>query len=64
MPPPWPPRPYQFGARLLQFRLKPRLVSMKGGMPVSQGFQFIEHDGHAARHADLVGPGVPEQRRF
>jgi hypothetical protein len=37
---------------------------MKGGMPVSQGFQFIEHDGHAARHADLVGPGVPEQRRF
>ena len=63
-PPPWPPRPCQFSARLLQFRLKPRLVGMKGGVAVSQGFQFIEHGCHVARHANLIGPGVPEQRRF
>jgi hypothetical protein len=30
--PPWPPRPCQFGARLVQLRLKPRLVGMKFGM--------------------------------
>jgi hypothetical protein len=37
---------------------------MKGGVAVSQGLQLIEHDGHIPRHADLIGPGVPEQRRF
>jgi hypothetical protein len=31
---------------------------MKGGVFVRQGFQFIEHDGHVARHADLVGLGM------
>jgi hypothetical protein len=28
---------------LFQLRLKPRLVGMKGGVFVRQGFQFIEH---------------------
>jgi hypothetical protein len=62
--PPWPPRPCQFSARLFQLRLETRLVGMEGSMFVRRGFQFIEHDGHVARHADLIGPGVPEQRRF
>jgi hypothetical protein len=56
--PPWPLRPCQFGARLVQFRLKSRLVGMKGSMFVRQGFQFIEHDGHVARHADLIALGM------
>jgi hypothetical protein len=43
------PRPCQSGACLVQFRLKPRLVGMKGGVAVSQGFQFIEHHGHIPR---------------
>jgi hypothetical protein len=31
---------------------------MKGSMFVRQDLQFIEHDGHVARHADLIGLGV------
>jgi hypothetical protein len=45
--PPWSPR-------LVQFRLKPRLVGVKDSMPISQRLQFIEHHGHVARHADLI----------
>src|SRR3954468_22179470 len=32
-PPPWSPRPRQFGARLVQLRLKPRLVGIKKRAP-------------------------------
>ena len=54
--PPWSPCPCQFSVRLVQFRLKPRLVGMKGGVAAGRGFQFIEHDRDIPRHADLIGP--------
>jgi hypothetical protein len=28
------------------------------GVLVSHGPQLVEHDGHVARHADLIGLGV------
>jgi hypothetical protein len=62
--PPRSPRPYQFGARLTQFRLKPRPVGVQFGVAVSHGLHFREHGGHITGHANLIGPGVPEQRRF
>jgi hypothetical protein len=34
-------------------------MSVQLGMMVSQGFQFIEHDGYVPRHADLIGLGLP-----
>src|SRR4051812_28288783 len=51
-------RSYQSGALPFQVRFQPRPVSMKGGMAVGQGSQFVEHHGDIARHADLVGLGV------
>jgi hypothetical protein len=48
----------------VQFRLKPRPIGVQLGMTVGHGLQFREHDGHITGHANLIGPGVPEQRRF
>jgi hypothetical protein len=59
---PWPPRLLQFGARLVQFRLEPRSIGMQFGVTISQRLQFIEHDGHVARHADLIRLGVVSLR--
>jgi hypothetical protein len=57
-PPPRLPRPCQFGPLSLQLRLKPRQINVQLCVFVRQGFQFIEHDGYVARHADLIGLGV------
>jgi hypothetical protein len=55
-----PPAP----AHLVQFRLKPRPIGVQLGMTVGHGLHFREHGGHITGHANLIGPGVPEQRRF
>jgi hypothetical protein len=48
-PPPWSPRPCQFGALPFQLCLKPRPVSV----------HLVEHGGDIPRHADLISPVIP-----
>jgi hypothetical protein len=48
-PPPWSPRPCQFGALPFQLCLKPRPVSV----------HLVEHGGDIPRYADLISPIIP-----
>jgi hypothetical protein len=62
--PPWSAASrHQFGARLFQLRLKPRLVGMQLGMAVGQSLQLIEHGRHIARHPELIASVTVNQQR-
>jgi hypothetical protein len=56
--PPRLPCLLQIGGQPVHIRLEPRPVGVQIGIAIGQRLQLVEHDGHVARHADLIGLGM------